>query len=50
MTPTKNSKKEENLKGPAMILLPFSGNLTNEFYEFLLEDSYSASFIKLKMQ
>jgi hypothetical protein len=29
-----------------MILLPFSGNLTNEFYNFLLEDPYSASFFK----
>jgi len=37
---------EENLKELAQILLPFSGNLADEFYDFLLEDPYSASFFK----
>lgn len=37
---------EENMKDLAQILLPFSQNLAEEFYDFLLEDPYSASFFK----
>jgi len=37
---------EENRKELAKILLPFSGDLADEFYDFLLENPYSASFFK----
>lgn len=40
------ARDEENLRELAQILLPFSGNLADDFYNFLLEDPYSASFFK----
>jgi len=40
------TQDEENLKELAKILLPFSDNLADEFYDFLLEDPYSTSFFK----
>lgn len=40
------SQDEENLKGLAQILLPFSDILAEDFYNFLLEDPYSAAFFK----
>lgn len=41
-----STQDEENLKELGQILLPFSGNLADEFYDFLLEDPYSASFFR----
>jgi uncharacterized membrane protein (DUF373 family) len=38
------TRDAENLRELAQILLPFSDNLAEDFYDFLLEDSYSASF------
>jgi uncharacterized membrane protein (DUF373 family) len=40
------TRDAENLRELAQILLPFSDNLAEDFYDFLLEDSYSASFFK----
>jgi len=40
------SKDDENLKDLAEILLPFSENFTNDFYNFLIEDPHMASFFK----
>lgn len=38
------SADEDNLKELAEVLGPFSGQLADDFYEYLLEDSYTASF------
>jgi uncharacterized membrane protein (DUF373 family) len=40
------TQDEDNLKELAQILLPFSGNMADEFYDFLIEDNYSAAFFK----
>jgi len=40
------TQDEENLKELAQILLPFSGNMADEFYDFLLDDPYTAAFFK----
>lgn len=40
------AQDEENLKELAQVLLPFSDILAEDFYKFLLEDPYSASFFK----
>jgi uncharacterized membrane protein (DUF373 family) len=40
------TQDEENLKELAQVLLPFSDILAEDFYNFLLEDPYSASFFK----
>jgi uncharacterized membrane protein (DUF373 family) len=40
------AQDEENLKELAQVLLPFSDILAEDFYNFLLEDPYSASFFK----
>jgi len=39
-------RDEENLRALAQILLPFSDILADDFYNFLLEDPYSASFFR----
>lgn len=39
-------RDEENLKELAQILLPFTDNLAEDFYAYLSEDPYSASFFK----
>lgn len=41
-----STQDEENLKELAQILLPFSGNMADEFYDFLLDDPYTAAFFK----
>lgn len=40
------AQDEENLKELAQLLLPFSNDLAEEFYNFLLDNPYSASFFK----
>jgi uncharacterized membrane protein (DUF373 family) len=40
------AQDEENLKELAKLLLPFSNDLAEEFYNFLLDNPYSASFFK----
>jgi uncharacterized membrane protein (DUF373 family) len=40
------TQDEENLKELAQVLLPFSDILAEDFYNFLLEDPYSASLFK----
>ena len=40
------SKDEENLKELAKILLPLSNDLAEDFYDFLLENPYSAAFFR----
>lgn len=40
------SRDEENLQELAGILLPLSETLADDFYNFLLEDPYSAAFFK----
>jgi len=40
------TQDEDNLKELSQILLPFSGNMADEFYDFLLEDPYTAAFFK----
>ncbi|MCK7467736.1 MAG: hypothetical protein MZU91_06195 [Desulfosudis oleivorans] len=42
------AQDEENLKELAQVLLPFSDILAEDFYKFLLEDPYSASFFKTR--
>jgi uncharacterized membrane protein (DUF373 family) len=37
---------EENLKELARLLLPLSETMADEFYDFLMEDPYSAAFFK----
>lgn len=41
-----STQDEENLKELAQILLPFSGNMADEFYDYLLDDPYTAAFFK----
>lgn len=41
-----SSVDEENLKVLSRILLPLAETLADEFYDYLMEDSYSASFFK----
>jgi len=41
-----SGRDEENLRALAQILLPFSDILADDFYNFLLEDPYSASFFR----
>jgi uncharacterized membrane protein (DUF373 family)/truncated hemoglobin YjbI len=40
------ARDEENLNELAQLLLPFTDNLAEDFYAYLLEDPYSASFFK----
>lgn len=40
------SRDEENLKELASIRLPLSNDLAEDFYDFLLENSYSAAFFR----
>jgi len=41
-----SGQDEETLKELAQILLPFANNLADEFYDFLLQDPYSAAFFR----
>jgi uncharacterized membrane protein (DUF373 family) len=41
-----SAQDEENLKELSRILLPLSENLAEEFYDYLMEDPYTASFFK----
>jgi uncharacterized membrane protein (DUF373 family) len=40
------ARDEENLRELAQILLPLSEDLADDFYNFILEDPYSASFFR----